>query len=216
MTVCRKRMMKTIVKALNKTVVCLYKGIKFIGTLVLIAIFLVITAGIVSRYVFNKPFSWTEEVATFLMVYLCYISAFLTTVRKKHIVADFFISKASEKFQKAVGVFSKVLMLVFFAVLAVSVIKLIPTLVWRSGVLDIPRSAYYLPVWTMSLLMAFSVVVDMINDFIPGYNYMRMESERQKQIEREQEAAETAAMQQNMDSFMHAAGLDKNTEEGEG
>lgn len=200
--------MITIVKALNKGVYYSYKCVKFIGTCILTVIFLVITAGIISRYIFNSPFSWTEEIATFLMVYLCYISAFLTTVRKKHIVADFFISRASEKFQKLIGIVSKILMLVFFIVLAVSVLKLLPTLVWRSGVLDIPRSAYYLPVWTMSLLMAYAVVVDMINDFVPGYDYMQIENEKQNQMDLEQEAAETEAMQENMDSFMHAAGLD--------
>lgn len=211
--------MKSLVKVLNKGVYYSYKAIKFIGTVILIAIFLIITAGIISRYIFNHPFSWTEELATFLMVWLCYLSAFLTTVRKKHIVADFFISKASPKFRKAVGVFSKVLMIIFFVFLAVSVLKLLPSLVWRSGVLDIHRSYYYLPVWTMSILMAYSVVVDIINDFVPGYDYMAIESEKQRQLELEQEKAETEELQKNMDEFMHESGLDDqishNNKEGE-
>lgn len=99
---------------LNKFVFWCNKIIGVIGCLVLSAIMLLITAGIISRYFFNSPFSWTEEVTTFLMVYLCYISAALTTVAKKHIVADFFIGKAPEKFQKAVSYFSRGLMLLFF------------------------------------------------------------------------------------------------------
>lgn len=200
--------MKTLVKVLNKGVYYSYKAVKFIGTVILIAIFLIITAGIISRYIFNHPFSWTEELATFLMVWLCYLSAFLTTVRKKHIVADFFVSKASPKFQKIIGIFSKILMIIFFVFLAVSVLKLLPSLVWRSGVLDIHRSYYYLPVWTMSILMAYSVVVDIINDFVPGYDYMKLESEKQQQLDLEQEKAETAELQKNMDEFMHESGLD--------
>ena len=200
--------MKTVIKALNKGVLYSYKAMRFIGTLILVAIFLTITAGIVSRYLFNSPFSWTEEVSTFMMVYLCYISAFLTTVRKKHIVADFFIAKASVKFRKAVGIISKLLMIIFFVVLAASVLKLLPTLVWRSGVLDIPRKMYYLPVWTMSILMAYAVFVDIINDFVPGYDCMKQENEKQQKIDMEQEAKETAEMQANMARFMHDAGLD--------
>lgn len=206
--------MKLIMTALNKVLYFSYKAMRFIGTVILVVIFLTITAGIVSRYVFNSPFSWTEEVATFMMVYLCYISAFLTTVRKKHIVADFFIAKASAKFQKVVGIISKILMIIFFVVLAVSVIKLLPTLVWRSGVLDLPRQLYYLPVWTMSILMAYAVVVDMLNDIIPGYDIMKQENEKQRQIDLEQEARETEEMQANMDAFMHESGLDE--DEGKG
>ena len=60
----------------------------------------------------------------------------------------------------------------------------------------------------MSILMAYSVVVDIINDFVPGYDYMKLESEKQQQLDLEQEKAETAELQKNMDEFMHESGLD--------
>lgn len=81
-------------KVLNRILYWCYQIVQVIGAVVLAAIMLIVTAGIISRYFFNSPFSWTEEVTTFLMVYLCYISAALTTIQKKHIVADFFITKA--------------------------------------------------------------------------------------------------------------------------
>ena len=56
--------------------------------------------------------------------------------------------------------------------------------------------------------MAYSVVVDIINDFVPGYDYMKLESEKQQQLDLEQEKAETAELQKNMDEFMHESGLD--------
>ena len=67
---------------------------------------------------------------------------------------------------------------------------------------------YYLPVWTMSILMAYAVFVDIINDFVPGYDCMKQENEKQQKIDMEQEAKETAEMQANMARFMHDAGLD--------
>ena len=193
---------------LNKIVFWCNKIIGFIGCLVLAAIMLIITAGIISRYFFNAPLSWTEEVTTFLMVYLCYISAALTTVAKKHIVADFFIGKAPKKFQKAVSFFSRILMLIFFFVVCISVIKLLPQLSWTSAVLEIPRTYYYVPVFSMCVFMFFAVTVDILNDMFPGYDIISQENER---IQREGKLLEQQVayeMQKDMDAFLERSGVE--------
>ena len=192
---------------LNKFVFWCNKIIGVIGCLVLSAIMLLITAGIISRYVFNSPFSWTEEVTTFLMVYLCYISAALTTVAKKHIVADFFIGKAPEKFQKAVSYFSRGLMLLFFLVVCISVAKLIPQLTWTSAVLEIPRKYYYLPVFSMCAFMFAAVSVDILNDIFPGYDIISQENARIQEEERQKEQEEAEVIQKNMDAFLESSGV---------
>ena len=192
---------------LNKFVFWCNKIIGVIGCLVLSAIMLLITAGIISRYFFNSPFSWTEEVTTFLMVYLCYISAALTTVAKKHIVADFFIGKAPEKFQKAVSYFSRGLMLLFFLVVCISVAKLIPQLTWTSAVLEIPRKYYYLPVFSMCAFMFAAVSVDILNDIFPGYDIISQENARIQEEERQKEQEEAEVIQKNMDAFLESSGV---------
>lgn len=192
---------------LNKFVFWCNKIIGVIGCLVLSAIMLLITAGIISRYFFNSPFSWTEEVTTFLMVYLCYISAALTTVAKKHIVADFFIGKAPEKFQKAVSYFSRGLMLLFFLVVCISVAKLIPQLTWTSSVLEIPRKYYYLPVFSMCAFMFAAVSVDILNDIFPGYDIISQENARIQEEERQKEQEEAEVIQKNMDAFLESSGV---------
>lgn len=203
-------------KALNKIVFYLTKAIRIIGTLILCGIILSVTAGIVSRYVFNKPFSWTEELTTFLMVYLCYFSAYITTVDKKHIVADFLIAKAPEKFQKIVSIFSKILMIVFFVVVCISVIKVLPTLVWKSGVLEIHRRFYYYPVFAMCACSAFAVCVDILNDIFPGYNLIDEEIAKEEALAKEQERLEAEEMQKNMDKFMEEAEKELGSAEKEG
>lgn len=192
---------------LNKFVFWCNKIIGVIGCLVLSAIMLLITAGIISRYFFNSPFSWTEEVTTFLMVYLCYISAALTTVAKKHIVADFFIGKAPEKFQKAVSYFSRGLMLLFFLVVCISVAKLIPQLTWTSAVLEIPRKYYYLPVFSMCAFMFAAVSVDILNDIFPGYDIISQENARIQEEERQKEQEEAEVIQKNLDAFLESSGV---------
>jgi len=187
---------------LNKIVFWCNKVIGTIGCLVLSAIMLLITAGIISRYFFNAPLSWTEEVTTLLMVYLCYISAALTTVAKKHIVADFFIDKAPQKFRRTVSFFSRFLMLIFFMVVCISVVQLLPQLTWTSAVLEIPRKYYYLPILSMCVFMFFTVIVDVLNDIFPGYDIISRERARIQAEEKLQEQREAEEMQKNMDEFL--------------
>ena len=173
-----------------------------IGAIVLTIIFLSITVGILSRYLFNKPMSWTEELVCFLMVYLCYISAAITTAEKKHLVADFLIAKAPPLFRKIISVISRLLMILFFAVVCISIVRLLPTLVWRSGVLLIHRRFYYYPVLVSCIIMTFDVVVDILNDIFPGYDLIQKKKEEAALLAKQQEEAEALEIQKSMDSFM--------------
>lgn len=193
--------MKTM-KILNAIVYWVNWAMRKIGAIVLTIIFLSITVGILSRYLFNKPMSWTEELVCFLMVYLCYISAAITTAEKKHLVADFLIAKAPPLFRKIISVISRLLMILFFAVVCTSIVRLLPTLVWRSGVLLIHRRFYYYPVLVSCIIMTFDVVVDILNDIFPGYDLIQKKKEEAALLAKQQEAAEALEIQKSMDSFM--------------
>ena len=193
--------MKTM-KILNAIVYWVNWAMRKIGAIVLTIIFLSITVGILSRYLFNKPMSWTEELVCFLMVYLCYISAAITTAEKKHLVADFLIAKAPPLFRKIISVISRLLMILFFAVVCISIARLLPTLVWRSGVLLIHRRFYYYPVLVSCIIMTFDVVVDILNDIFPGYDLIQKKKEEAALLAKQQEEAEALEIQKSMDSFM--------------
>lgn len=191
-----------IMKILNAIVYWVNWAMRKIGAIVLTIIFLSITVGILSRYLFNKPMSWTEELVCFLMVYLCYISAAITTAEKKHLVADFLIAKAPPLFRKIISVISRLLMILFFAVVCISIVQLLPTLVWRSGVLLIHRRFYYYPVLVSCIIMTFDVVVDILNEIFPGYDLIQKEKEEAALLAKQQEEAEALEIQKSMDSFM--------------
>ncbi len=194
--------MSKTMRVLNAIVYWVNYAMRKIGALVLTVIFLSITAGIFSRYVFNKPLSWTEELVCFLMVYLCYISAAITTAEKKHLVADFLIAKAPIKFQRIVSIISKILMIVFFVVVCISIIKLLPGLVWRSGVLLIHRKWYYYPILISCIIMCFDVIVDILNDIYPGYDLIKKKKEAEALAAKKQEEEEANEIQKSMDDFM--------------
>ena len=201
-------------KILNGIVYYGYLVFRKLGALILTVMFLSITAGIISRYFFNSPFSWTEELTTFMMVYLCYISAAITTADKKHIVADFLISAAPEKFRKVMNFVSRILMVIFFVVLCISVIKLIPTLRWVSGVLYISRKWYYYPILVTSVYMIFTVIVDMLNEFFPGHDLMAQARQKRIEREKEEERLEAEQIQKNMEDFVKSAQVHEEFVEG--
>ncbi|MFF0990577.1 TRAP transporter small permease [Kocuria nitroreducens] len=60
--------------------------------------FLVATLGliilqVVSRYVFNTPIAWTEELARFALLWLAFVSAGFVMARRIHIAVDLLVSK---------------------------------------------------------------------------------------------------------------------------
>lgn len=58
-----------------------------------------------------------------------------------------------------------------------STFMLLPHLTEHSAVLQISRTIYYIPVGIFSAYMGFVIVVDLLNELFPGFNYF---AERQK------------------------------------
>ena len=205
--------MKHIMRALNEVVLWGYKILKNIGAAVLLCIFLSITVGIVTRRFLNDPVTWSEELCCFMMVHICLISAATTTVQKKHIVADFFITKAPPRFQTVMKYVSMVLQLIFFIVLFFSVIQLLPTLVWTSPVLHIPRQAYYASALICAVFMFITVLTQILNDIFPQYDMLSKLREADEKAAKEQEAKEAREIEKRMDEFMESAGHGAGKEE---
>lgn len=189
-------------KLLNYIVFYGNKILRIIGSIVLATILLSISAGIISRYVFGAPFSWTEELATFLMVNLGYISGAIVTIEKKHIVADFLISKASQRLQTAVSFLGKILAIAVFALIFVSSYQLLPKAAYKTAALGLPRNLFYAPLFSMSAFMIFVVLVDILNDFFPGYNIQEIVVQKEDQLMMEEELKEAREAEKQIDTFM--------------
>lgn len=194
--------MKTLTKALNRFIIVTYDGIKNIAGAVMVAIILIVSVGIVSRYALSYSISWIEEICCLLLVWLCYLSASLTTVAKEHVVADFISGSLPANLQKVLKNIIRLGEIAFFAVVTYSVIRLLPKLTNVSAALKMPRYLYYLPVLVFGAYMALAVIVDMINDVIPGFDYFDQRRREQERLHMEQEKLENEAMLKRVDAFM--------------
>jgi TRAP-type C4-dicarboxylate transport system permease small subunit len=187
---------------MNRLQVWVYDIFQNIGAFILAVIMLTVLAGVVSRYFFNMPFSWTEELVTTAMVYLCYTCAPLATISKSHVVADFLKSVVPKKVEKPLSVAIRLLEIFFFLVVAISCARYIPGRTFRSAALRLTRPIFYAPILIGTSVMVIFIILDLFNDFFPGYNYFM---ERKKEIDEEEariEELEKQRMQADMDAFM--------------
>jgi len=137
-----------------------------IGVLALAMIIASVTAGIISRYVFGSPFTWTEELATFLFIWLSFIGAGIASARKKHIVADFLIQKIPAKHANIIRIIINILVLILLVLIAVGGFILQPkTATSASIALNIPRNLYYLPILIAAVYMFFVYLEETVEMF---------------------------------------------------
>ena len=139
-------------KVLNYIVFYLDRILRIIGNLILSTILIVITLGIISRYVFNAPFTWTEELTTFLMVNLGYISGTIVTIANKHVVADFLIAKAPPAFKKTMAILGKLISICVFLLIAVSAYQQFVTAP-PTGRPPLDPALFYAPLMVMCSVM---------------------------------------------------------------
>lgn len=177
--------MKKFVKAMNKVQMITYDVLEVIAAFILAVTIIVVTLGIVSRYVFNNSLSWTEEICCIMLVWLAYFTAGLATVSKTHVVADFLSQNLKGVAKKIQSWIVRIMEIVFLVVISYALIKLYPSVRLITPALEISRKVYYLPMIIMSIYMILAILLDFLNEFVPGYNCWE---ERQKL--REKEAAE--------------------------
>lgn len=159
--------MKGIIKVLNNIIENGKKIQLVIGALCLAMIIITITAGIISRYVFDSPFSWTEELAIFLFVWISFLGANVTAANNKHVVVDLVSEKLNHKARLVMQAINSILILAFLVVLMLGAIKLQPqTAKHFSVTLGIPKNLYYLAPLVSGIYMTLVYVRNFLNTFV--------------------------------------------------
>lgn len=91
--------------------------------IVLIAMVVVMTVLVIMqvllRYLFSSAFSWTEEIARYLMIWVSFLGAGLALQQGLHIGVEALIMRLSSRGRRRVSLVSKAAVLVFLIVLTV-------------------------------------------------------------------------------------------------
>lgn len=86
---------------------------EFIGAALVLAETCILFAGVVSRYVFNSPLIWTDELATFLFLWLAMFGAVVALRRDGHMRLTTFVNWCAPKLGSWLGTVAELVVIVF-------------------------------------------------------------------------------------------------------
>ena len=143
--------MKTLDKIVSKveeliTVV----GLSAMTIITLVAVFF--------RYVLQSPIIWSEEAARYLMVWSTMLGISIATRQKAHLGIDIFVSMAPKKLQRALEIFSTLMMIVMFVFLTIISIVFIQSAIRTGNVSPMLRIPFYIIYLALPLGFGLSAV----------------------------------------------------------
>lgn len=133
------------------------------GVLTLATVVITITAGIISRYIFNSPFDWTEELCTILFIWLSFLGAGVASAKRRHVAVDFITGKLPARYMNLVRIVTNALIIALMVLIACGSVILLPQMSSHtSTALNIPKLYYYLPIAIVSIYMTLVYTAELI------------------------------------------------------
>jgi tripartite ATP-independent transporter DctM subunit len=86
---------------------------EFVGALLVLVETCILFAGVVSRYVFNSPIIWTDELATFLFLWLAMFGAVVAVRRDGHMRLTTFVDWCGPQWGNWLGTVAELVVIVF-------------------------------------------------------------------------------------------------------
>jgi len=128
---------------------------------------IVVFAQVIYRFVFNSPFSWSEELARYLQVWIVFLASSVCIREGTHLAVDYLLHHLPVRYKKTLATFSAVSMSIFVCILIVAGIKMIVTAQSQATpALHIPMGAVYLvfPVGgTLLLLESVNILLETLS-----------------------------------------------------
>lgn len=118
---------------------------------------------VVSRYVFSKSITWTEELATVLYVLMIYCAISASVTKRKHLRIELIYDLVSYKARKAIMILGDIIFLFFCIYVQFPLWKWVNTLGFgETSLLRIPKSLVYGCIPVFLLLTAVRIVQNII------------------------------------------------------
>lgn len=133
----------------------------YVATLCFIALTILLTLQVVSRYALNHSFTWMEELATVMFVWMIYLAISAAVTKRKHLRIDFVLELVPFQVKRAMLVLSNVIFAafnVYISVIMVDVIKLLGKS--KTTMLGIPQRLVYAVIPVALVITVIRLVQD--------------------------------------------------------
>jgi TRAP-type C4-dicarboxylate transport system permease small subunit len=98
--------------------------VKVILAIMLSVMIIVVLFGVINRFLLKFPISWTEEVARFLMTWICMLGSTIAIKNGTHVAVLYFVSKLDIKIRRKVALLNHLLIICFLVIPSLYGIKL--------------------------------------------------------------------------------------------
>jgi len=151
---------------MKKALGVLEKGIEYIGGFFVLIMTLVILLQVIARFVFNSPFTWTEELARYLFVYITFLGAGLLVYQRSHLFVEIVFNLFPSTVKKVVQMIIDLIVAGFSAYVIRSAVSLMGTsATHKSTGMGLPMSFVSLSVLIGAVLMLFYSLYNIYLDF---------------------------------------------------
>ena len=139
-----------------------------ISAIVFIFLTILLNLQVVTRYVFHKSATWTEEISIILFVALVYFAMSSAVTERKHLRIDFVVEMLPFKFKKILMIISNLFFLGFCIYIIFPMQKIIvnfDTIHAVTSILRIPRSYLYSIISVAMIFCVIRIIQDSIRLF---------------------------------------------------
>lgn len=139
------------------------KTLFWILALLMLVMVVVITAQVISRYVFGNPFTWSEELGRYTFVWMSFLGMAAGMKYGSHIALDVLEKKLNGVSQKTLVLFNNLLLTVFGVLLTYSGFMLFEVGSRQtSPSLGLPMQFVYLVIPISGIILLYFVISNMI------------------------------------------------------
>jgi TRAP-type C4-dicarboxylate transport system permease small subunit len=114
------------VRVLTAALEGLYRLTEIVTNVFMVILFVVVNLGVFSRYIFQSPFIWTEELALFVLAWMVFLAGSLTIRRWENVRVTYFIEKLPGPACVAIELASKALVLAFLGFVLILSARIVP------------------------------------------------------------------------------------------
>lgn len=126
----------------------LYVGALFFSLVVIIGC---VILQVVSRYVFNRPFIWTEEISLFAFCWFTFMGSAACSYEKSHLEVDYFYNRAKSRIKLLMDIGIQVLVVVLSGIM---IYVSIHTMKEQIGIRSI-AARLPIPFYSLALVIGF-------------------------------------------------------------
>lgn len=143
----------------------LVKILIYFCAVLMFAMATIVTAQVISRYIAGRPFTWSEELARYIFVWMTFLGMAVGVKQGSHVALDILVKKLKGVSQRVLMIVNNLLLLVFGVCLSASGFELVKLgMLQKSPTLQLPMQYVYAVIPVSGILITYFIIGELIRN----------------------------------------------------